>query len=279
MSTTTTVFAKPLYSSPIDHSVDNLDLRGNQKPEQNTDGSDIANQNTQEVNTTATSDGEDQLFKERYVNLKRHHDSKIFEARNRIKELEGQVSSTGKLTPPKTAEEMNMFKEENPDMFAAMQSMMMGQSSQIDPSRVAKLEEELFESRQRNAIEQIRQVHSDYVNVIASPAFEAWLENQSSMVKSMVEENSTDSAAFIRAIDLYKLDTSTTTADKGTSFQKSNVADSAADAVIINGMSIAETGTPPGRIWTREEIGKLHPKDFALYEEDIDTAWAEGRVR
>ena len=279
MSNTPTVFAKALYSSTVNSEFDNLDLRGNQIPNTQANGSGSAGQNTQNVNSAATSEGEDQLFKERYVNLKRHHDSKIFEARNRIKELEQQVSSTGKLTPPKTAEEMNLFKQENPDMFAAMQSLAMGQSNQIDPRRVAKLEEELLESRQRTAIEQIKMVHPDYIDVIANPAFEAWLGNQSSMVKSMVEENSTDSSAFIRALDLYKLDNGTTTANKGTSFMKSNNDASAADAVVFNGASQADVGTPLGRIWTREEIGKLHPKEFARLEEEIDTAWAEGRVR
>ncbi len=279
MSNTNTVFATPLYSSKINTEFDNMDLRGNQIPNNDATGSSPAGMNTQSTTGAATSEGDDQLFKERYVNLKRHHDSNIFEARNRIKELEQQVSSTGKLTPPKTAEEMKLFQEENPDMFAAMQSLAMGQSNHIDPRRVARLEEELLESRQRTAIEQIKIVHPDYIDVIANPAFEAWLGNQSAMVKSMVEENSTDSAAFIRALDLYKLDNGTTTASKGTSFMKSNNDASAADAININGASIADVGTPQGRIWTREEIGKLHPKEFAHFEEEIDTAWAEGRVR
>ncbi len=279
MSNTPTVFAKPLYSSPTNTEFDNIDLRGNQIPNTEANGSGSAGQNTQNVNSAATSNGEDQLFKERYVNLKRHHDSKIFEARNRIKELEGQVSSAGQLTPPKTAEEMKLFKEQNPDMFAAMESMLISKSSNIDPDRVAKLEEELFNSRQRTAMEQIKMVHPDYVDVIANPAFEAWLAHQSDMVKGLVEQNSTDSGAFIRALDLYKLDTGTATASKGTSFQKSNVDASAADAININGASIADVGTPPGRIWTREEIGKLRPQEFAALEAEIDTAWAEGRVR
>ena len=279
MSNTPTVFAKALYSSPVKNEFDNLDLRGNQIPNTEANGSGSAGQNTQNVNSAATSNGEDQPFKERYVNLKRHHDSKIFEARNRIKELEGQVSSAGQLTPPKTAEEMKLFKEQNPDMFAAMESLLISKSNNIDPNRVAKLEEELFESRQRTAMEQIKMVHPDYVDVIANPAFEAWLGNQSNMVKGLVEQNSTDSGAFIRALDLYKLDTGTITASKGTSFMKSNNDASAADAININGASIADVGTPQGRIWTREEIGKLHPKEFAHFEEEIDTAWAEGRVR
>lgn len=279
MSNTPTVFAKPLYSSPTNTQYDNVDLRGNPIPNTEATGSSPAGTNTQNVNSAATSNGEDQLFKERYVNLKRHHDSKIFEARNRIKELEGQVSSIGQLTPPKTAEEMKLFKEQNPDMFAAMESLLISKSNNIDPNRVAKLEEELFNSRQHTAMEQIKIVHPDYVDIISDSNFESWLARQSEMVKGLVEQNSTDSGAFIRALDLYKLDTGTTTASKGTSFMKSNNDASAADAININGASIADVGTPQGRIWTREEIGKLHPKEFARFEEEIDTAWAEGRIR
>ena len=279
MSNTNTVFAKPLYSSSYNIEVDKVDLRGNPIPETEATDSGSAGQNTQDANSTATSNGEDQLFKERYVNLKRHHDSKIFEARNRIKELEGQVSSAGQLTPPKTAEEMKLFKEQNPDMVAAMESMLIAKSNNFDPNRVAKLEEELFNSRQHTAMEQIKVVHPDYVDIIGDPKFESWLSQQSEMIKGLVEQNSTDSGAFIRALDLYKLDTGTTTAGKGTSLMKSNNGASAADAINFNGASQADVGTPPGRIWTREEIGKLHPKEFAHFEEEIDTAWAEGRIR
>ena len=115
-------------------------------------------------------------------------------------------------------------------------------------------------------------------NVLTDPNFESWLGNQSTMVKGLVENNSTDSAAFIRALDLYKLDTGTITVNNAASSQKSNVDASAADAVVINGASMTDVDTQQGRIWTREEIGKLKPAEFAHFEEEIDTAWAEGRV-
>ena len=41
----------------------------------------------------------------------------------------------------------------------------------------------------------------------------------------------------------------------------------------------ARNGKMPTVRELREEIGKLHPKEFAAFEAEIDTAWAEGRIR
>ncbi len=279
MSNTPVVFAKPLYAQgPIDPSeLDNIDLRGQRIPKEGEQPG-PAGMDTLNTDPMATSGGED-TFEDRYKNLKRHHDSKIFEARKRIKELEDQAQYTQRPLPPKTAEEMKQYKEANPDMFAAMESMVMTNEYQVDPSRVKRLEEELFESQQRTALEQIKQVHPDYTQIVDSPEFETWLAGQSLMVKGLINDNKTDSGAFIRCLDLYKLDTGTAPADNGSS-QRSLHNASAAAAVIMNGAAAAmDVGTEQGRVWTREEIGKLHPKEFAALEEEIDTAWAEGRVR
>lgn len=279
MSNTNTVYAKPLYAQGyVDPSeLDNIDLRGNPIPKDDTNPN-PAGQDTSGVDPMTTSGSEGNEFEDRYKKLKRHHDSSIFEARQRIKVLEDEATRSARPTPPKTAEEMKQYQEKNPEMFAAMQTMTMTNENQVDPSRVQRLERELFESQQRTALEQIKQVHPDYAQTIDSPEFEAWLAQQPLMVKGLIVDNETDSAAFIRCLDLYKLDNGTST-NNGSSFKKSNNDASAADAVTYNNASQAEVGTEHGRIWTREEIGKLRPQQYEALESEIDTAYAEGRVR
>ena len=278
MSNTQKVFATPLYAQGyVDpDGLDDIDLRGQRIPKEG-DETGSAGQDTSLTNQMATSSDEE-AFEHRYKNLKRHHDSKIHEARKRIKELEEQAVIASRPKPPKTAEEMQAFQTANPEMFAAMQTMNMTNEHQVDPMRVKRLEEELFESRQRTALEQIKQVHPDYTQIVDSAEFEAWLGQQSLMVKGLISDNSTDSAAFIRCLDLFKMDMGTAMPNNGSS-RRSTIDASAAAAVTYNSASQAEVGTPQGRIWTREEIGKLHPKEYQALEAEIDTAVAEGRVR
>ncbi len=282
-NTVRTVVAKPYYSLAVEEELAREDNEANndQNPNQDANGSESAAQTTQNGSTTATSDSEDQTYKERWVNLKRYHDTSIHDARTQIKELEQKLSeSAASLTPPKNAEELEKFKSENPEMFAAMEAMVMTNvNSQVDPARVAALEEELNNARQVAAIEQIKTAHPDYVDVAASADFTTWVEAQSPAVQAMVKENGTDASAFIRALDLYKLDAGITSANKGTSTQKSNIDASAADAVVVTGASTADVGEVQGRIWTREEIEKLTPAQFEQFEADIEQAWMEGRIR
>lgn len=281
-NTVKTVVAKPYYNLAVEEELAAEDAQSNgQNPNPNSNGPESAAQDTQGDSKTATSDSEDQTYKERWVNLKRYHDTSIHEARKQIKDLEQKLSeSSASLTPPKTAEELEKFKNDNPEMYAAMESIVMNQvGSQVDPARVQALEEELSTARQAAALEQIKTAHPDYVDVVASDRFQTWIDEQSPAVQSMVKENATDANSFIRAIDLYKLDAGIASANTGTSTQKSNVDASAADAVVVNGASKADVGEVQGRIWTREDIEKLTPAEFEQFEADIDAAWMEGRIR
>jgi hypothetical protein len=53
---------------------------------------------------------------------------------------------------------------------------------------------------------------------------------------------------------------------------------SAAEDVRTSGNNSVNVGDTNKRIWSSKEIGKLSSKDFAKYEEEIDEAYAEGRV-
>lgn len=285
MSTTKTVVAKPYFNMAVEEELAREDAeRNGQNPNTNSsNGSGSADQTTQNGGQTATSDGEDPtIYKERWVNLKRYHDTSIHEARNKIKELETklQESSAISITPPTNAAELEKFKQENPDMYRQMEEAFSkgNNNSAVSMDDYMDMQSELIKSRQELALEQIKLAHPDMIDLIADPKFNDWVEAQSRSVQGMIKDNSEDASAFIRALDLYKLDNGITSSVKGTSTEKSNHDASAADAVTTNGAS-AEIGSTEGRIWTREEIRKLTPHEFEMFEQDIETAWKEGRVR
>jgi hypothetical protein len=280
-NSTKTVVAKPYFNLAFEDELTGDD--NEQNPKENDTESDSADQATQSNSSnTATSDSEDLTYKERWVNLKRYHDTSIHEARQKIRELEEKLSaaSSNSNTPPATEEELEEYLKDNPELARYMEAMMAKKYQGIDPSRIIALEEELEKSRQAAAISQIKSAHPDYVDIVASQKFQDWLEEQTASVQSMVKENGHDAKAFIRALDLYKLDAGITSANGGTSPQKKSKSDaSAADAVLTKGASKADVGEIEGRIWTREEIDKLTPQEFEMFEQDIDQAWREGRVR
>ena len=100
-------------------------------------------------------------YKKRYDDLKKHYDSKLNEFKSREEELLGQV--TPEYTAPKTAEELEAFKNEYPDVFEVVETVAHLQSE----SKAKVLEERLSKLQDRE--EQLIQQESEK-KVIRKPS-------------------------------------------------------------------------------------------------------------
>ncbi len=279
MSNTRTVVARPYFSLAAEEQIAADEAERNGQNPNDTDETGSAGTDTSDSTQSATPGSkEDEAYKERYVNLKRYHDTSIHEARKQVKDLELKLqASASSITPPTNAEELEKFKENNPELYNTLKSQFSTPSA-VSVDSFNDMQAELIQARQDMALEQIKMSHPDMVNIVADPLFTEWVEAQTSSIQNMIRDNSSDANAFIRALDLYKLDKGITSSVKGTSFEKSDPDASAADAVTITGAS-ADVGEVEGRIWTREEIRKLSPREFEMFELDLEQAMREGRVR
>ena len=219
-------------------------------------------------------------YKKRYDDLKSHYDNKLSEWR---REKEGlltkfQSGKKSNVKMPKTAEELEKFKAEYPDVFAVVETVA---SMQAD-SRVQDVEEHInilrereFELERQNAQRELLSHHSDFLDLKDTEDFTEWLKDQPDNISQGVTKNSTDVKWAARTIDLYK-------ADKGIgkSKTKSKKPSDAARAVKTNTASQDITDTNEGKkIWTSEEIVRLKPHQFEKFEKEIDKARKEGRIR
>ena len=219
-------------------------------------------------------------YKKRYDDLKSHYDNKLSEWRREKEELLTKFQS-GKKTNvkmPKTAEELEKFKAEYPDVFAVVETVA---SMQAD-SRVQDVEEHInilrereFELERQNAQRELLSHHPDFLDIKNNEDFVEWLKDQPDNISQGVTKNATDVKWAARTIDLYK-------ADKGIgkSKTKSRKPSDAARAVKTTTASQDITDTNEGKkIWTSEEIVRLKPHQFEKYEKEIDQARKEGRIR
>ena len=63
-------------------------------------------------------------YKKRYDDLKKHYDQKISEFKQREQELEAMArSAQPQYQPPKSAEELERFKAEYPDLYDTVESV------------------------------------------------------------------------------------------------------------------------------------------------------------
>ena len=223
---------------------------------------------------------EDHDYKKRYDDLKRHYDSKVDEFKGEIESLRKTMTDRAAemprgVTPPRTQEELEEFKERYPDVFEVVQTV----SSMQTESQVAKLREEIGTIQEREkelekqkAYEQLLRAHPDFSELKTDEKFLAWLEEQPSSIADGIYKNNTDSKWAARVIDLYKADT-------GLTKKKKTKDASAADAVTktpardVNTDAIGDK-----KIWKASQIAKMKPWEFEKFETELDQARTEGRI-
>ena len=207
-------------------------------------------------------------FKKRYDDLKTHYDRKV----NEWKEKEKTLTAKPKYAAPKSAEELEQFKEQYPDIYDVVESISHLQADRrvgdIE-SRLGELREQEVELTKQNAFKELSTLHSDFSELRESEDFTKWLNEQPESISDGIYKNNTNAKWAARIVDLYKADHNLQT--------KQKTRPNAAEAVTRT--KRGSIATDDGKkIWSVSEIAKLKPQQFVQYEKEIDQARREGRI-
>lgn len=218
-------------------------------------------------------------YKKRYDDLKRHHDRKINELKEEMNRIRQEArSNRPSYTPPKSEEELNKFKEDNPDIYAVVESVSHLRASE----QLKDLQEELKEMKERLLYEEAKRAYMelkaavpDYEQIKVDPDFHEWAEQQPKEIQDWVYNNRTNVQLAIKAINLYKADRGTAQKPPSVSKQSDQRGDAAQAVVARSQRAEPSSGE---KIWKRSEISKLSWQQYEKYREEIDRAYAEGRI-
>ena len=239
------------------------------------DESDAIEAEKQEVEATKDKPYKRPNYKKRYDDLKTHYDSKLNEFKAREQELiQEAVSNRPEYKAPKSAEELEEFKNEYPDVYEVVESVAHLQSE----NQVAELQTRLdamqgreTEILKREAEKDLREKHPDFDEIRNSDEFQEWANSQPKSIKDWIFNNPSDATLASRALDLFKKDI-------GLEQPKSNskqTKQSAADMI-----STKTTSVEPNqqRVWSEREITAMSVAEFDKYESEISNAMQEGRI-
>lgn len=220
-------------------------------------------------------------YKKRYDDLKKHYDSKVNEFKEEIANLRDTMNSRAVemprgVTPPRTQEELDEFKEKYPDVFDVVQTVASMQTE----SQVSKLRDEIgtIKEREKNlekekAYEELLRLHPDFDELKTTDQFLNWLEEQPQTLADGIYKNNTDARWAARVVDLYK-------ADAGLNKQKKSKRQGTAADAVTKTPAREVTTDPNGdkRVFKASQIAKMKPWEFEKMESEIDSARAEGRI-
>lgn len=291
----TEVIEEGTESTPVETKSESL---GSPKPYKNKDREDVwkddepnneqsaatVDKDTEETSKATPEEqrpanAEDKVFKKRYDDLKRHHDSTISKHKDELLRLKKQVEEATKKAylPQMSKDELDDWRKENPEMYDVMKTLAYEEADEKSKAVEAKLEEiknaQLNLAREKAEVELLK-LHPDFYEIKSSDEFHEWAEQQDDMIKNWLYNNFDNAKLAARAIDLYKMDVGLS--------KKAKVSSAEAKAEAAKAVTKTRVGDEnkikDKKVWSLKEISKLKPHEFDKLESEIDLAKREGRI-
>ena len=216
---------------------------------------------------------EEQSFKKRYGDLRRHMASKDKETEERIKALESQLSKAtrNELVLPKSEDEIAEWAKKYPDVAGIVETIAdkkaRERSSDLD-KRLENIEKMRVEAAKEKAEAELMKLHPDFSQIREDDKFHDWADEQPKWVQDALYNNVDDAKSVARVIDLYKIDAGIVT--------KRGDKKSAASAV--NTRSKASPTADESNNYIREsQVDKMSDKEYAKNQEAIMEAMRTGK--
>jgi len=215
-------------------------------------------------------------YKKRYDDLKKHYDGRVNSFKSREQELLAEIrANRPTYKAPKSAEEIEAFKKEYPDVYGVVETVAHLRSSKEteDLKQEIKQLKELNQTVNKEKAEaKLARMHPDFEQIRESDEFHSWAESQPEAIKGWVYGNATNAELASRAIDLFKQDT-------GKSKSKPELSgDLVAASEMVKVKNSKEIGYGSKKIWTRSQIAAMSQSEFDKNEKAITDAMSEGRV-
>ena len=219
---------------------------------------------------------EDESFKKRYGDLRRHM-QKTTEAKDKeLADLKKQLATATKkeMKLPKTDEEIDKWASEYPDVAKIVETIAMKkaleQNKEIEERLNTLSERERMTARERAEMELLR-IHPDFTEIRDNPEFHDWAEDQPDYIQKALYENEDDPRAAARAIDLYKADMGIKTTKKKTSKKD------AAKAVDVKSSTTPDNNASDSDSILESDVAKMTSQQYAANEEAISKAIRSGK--
>lgn len=240
------------------------------------EGSDEATQ-TEEGSAPQKQKGTN--YKKRYDDLKRHYDERIAEFKQKEQELLAQAQSAQPAyQPPKSAEELERFRTDYPDLYETVESVAHLRSQkevQALQQKMQAIEEREAMIARREAETKLRERHPDFEDIRGDEEFHDWAKEQPEEIQGWIYNNPDNVSLASRAIDIYKMERGMSLeSPKAQSSQKVSRKDAA--SLVSTKTTTVDTKQP--KVWTTREIAALSMDEYDRLEEEIDRAAQEGRV-
>jgi len=219
---------------------------------------------------------EEETFKKRYGDLRRHMNSTIEAKDKELEALRKKVASVQEDMPrmPKTEEEIEAWAAKYPEVAKIVDSIAQKrarEASQEVEHSMTDLRKMKAQLERERAEHQLKTMHPDFDQIRADKSFHAWVKEQPQYIQDALYRNETDAVAAARAIDLYKADAGMITKKRSDSQLQREAA-----SAVKRGGKASPSGAPQGK-WTESKVAALKPHEYEKYESEIIESMQTGK--
>ena len=263
-----TIMKKPTRYKRLDPTAQELAAEEELKTREESNGL-VATEEVEEV----ASSPEEESFKKRYGDLRRHAQKQADDKDKEIVALKQQLSQATEkqIKLPKTDEELDAWSAEYPDVARIIETIAIKKSKEMSKNiedRLENLTQKELQSSRDLAERELLSIHPDFEDIRNDSTFHDWAEEQPDYIQKALYDNETDAKAAARAIDLYK-------ADKGIK-KKRKSSKSAAQNVSVKGGSQPSDSATTSESISESDVAKMTSQEYTANEEAIANAIRSG---
>ena len=213
---------------------------------------------------------EEQTYKKRYGDLRRHTQKIQDETKRQIQQMQDQIEALTKkqVKLPKSDEELEKWTEQYPAVAKIVETIATKKAMEANTSveeKLRRVEELELKIEREKAETELSRLHPDYDDLRQDHDFHNWVSEQPKWIQSALYENDTDFLGAAKAIDLYKAETG----------KKAKKEDKGA-AKAVRSSKRSEELTESKNTWSESRVKQLSGADFERHQEEIEKAIRSG---
>ena len=213
---------------------------------------------------------EEQTYKKRYGDLRRHTQKIQDETKRQIQQMQDQIEALTKkqVKLPKSDDELEQWADKYPDVAKIVETIATKKAMEANTSveeKLRRVEELELKIEREKAETELARLHPDYDDLRQDHDFHNWVAEQPKWIQRALYENDTDFLGAAKAIDLYKAETG----------KKAKKEDKGA-AKAVRSSKRSEELTESKNTWSESRVKQLSGADFERHQEEIEKAIRSG---
>lgn len=219
---------------------------------------------------------EEETFKKRYGDLRRHTQKIQEDFKKEIDELRTQLDQAARkeMKLPKSEDDLKAWATQYPDVYKIVETIAIKkaqeQTSGVE-ERLKRVDEMERNVAREKAEAELMKLHPDFDTIRDEDSFHEWAEQQPKWIQDALYNNDNDARSAARAIDLYKADMGIAKKEKKDSGKD------VARSVGARGERTSPNGDSTEGVIRESQVAKMSIKEYEARAEEIQTAMRTGK--